>query len=184
VLTVRQHFDYYYYPFDVQELKIKLKIVDTNITNCEMVEGRHYTHGEHPLAGHVLTPDNVQAELLGTASLWTVRDGLHAVRTEHIVEDGQPLVHTCVIIIQIERNFLVYVVKHLAINILIVLGSIITAQSLSADEHTGDRCAVLLLALLILVTSMYAAGIRTEAVGANLVFDSPEPSVGFTRRIP
>eukprot|EP00966_Prymnesium_polylepis_P299476 6920516-Prymnesium_polylepis.1 len=37
---------------------------------------------------------------------------------------------------------------------LIVLGSIVTAQSLSQEDHTGDRCAVLFLAMLILVTSM------------------------------
>jgi len=150
-----QHFNYYYYPFDVQQLKLTIQVADANITNCEMREGAGMTDGSYPLAGQGLTPDNVQAKLLGTdGSLWTVRDGLHSVRTEHLIDNGQPVVDTCVIIIDIERNYIVYFLKYLALNMLIVLGSIVTAQSLSQEDHTGDRCAVLFLAMLILVTSM------------------------------
>jgi hypothetical protein len=45
----------------------------------------------------------------------------------------------------------------MAMTIVIVLGSILTAQALHAEENTGDRCAVLFIAFLILVTSMQAA---------------------------
>ena len=152
---VVQHFDYYYYPFDVQQIKITLKMEGTNITNCEMLEGVGMKDSSYPLAKMGLTPDNVQAALLGEdGSLWSVRGGLHSVKVERPLKNGQPVVDSCSVIIDIERNYIVYTVKHLTLNMLLVLGSIVTAQSLSADENTGDRCAVLFLALLILFTAM------------------------------
>eukprot|EP00966_Prymnesium_polylepis_P180390 4177332-Prymnesium_polylepis.1 len=57
-IPVRQHFNYYYYPFDVQQLKLTIQVADANITNCEMREGAGMTDGSYPLAGQGLTPDN------------------------------------------------------------------------------------------------------------------------------
>ena len=44
--------------------------------------------------------------------------------------------------------------RYMLTTIIVVLGSISTAESLYADDLTGDRCAVLFIAFLILVTSM------------------------------
>ena len=44
---------------------------------------------------------------------------------------------------QLQRNYLVYCIKYMAMTMIIVLGSILTAQALHAEENTGDRCAVL-----------------------------------------
>ena len=56
--------------------------------------------------------------------------------------------------VHIRRNPLVYFIKGVLLTIAVVLGSLLTAGYLHPEEHIGDRCAVLFIAFLILITNM------------------------------
>eukprot|EP00966_Prymnesium_polylepis_P224309 5188766-Prymnesium_polylepis.2 len=144
-----------------------------------------------------LTSDTVEESLLGDkgTTIWLLNPsyGVHSVSTNYDSAADGTSSDVCVIKIQLQRNYIVYLVKYAAIRtpsralvscdvgcglvayrptgsvytcphaavcrfmfmtVIVVMGSILTAQSLDLDDHVGDRCAVLFIAFLILVTSM------------------------------
>mmetsp|Transcript_14315 Transcript_14315/g.42586 ORF Transcript_14315/g.42586 Transcript_14315/m.42586 type:complete len:269 (+) Transcript_14315:224-1030(+) len=69
-------------------------------------------------------------------------------------DEGNPKLHTCKVEVYIRRNPMVYFTKGVLLTIAVVLGSLLTAGYLHPEEHIGDRCAVLFIAFLILITNM------------------------------
>jgi len=156
-----QFFDFYYYPFDTQTMTLKLTVEGTNITNCRNSETEGLLDSHYPLANMGLTMANAARKLLGDGATtsWKLdpAKGINAIVADHGVvsdEDSSIAWDVCVISIYIRRNYVVFLVKYLMITILVVMGAILTAQSLYAEDLTGDRCAILYIAFLILVTNM------------------------------
>lgn len=157
-IIVTQKFNYFYYPFDTQIFQIALKVDGSNITNCED-SGNGLLDQAYPLANMALTLADVQEKLLGAegTSIWRLdpTKGAHAVTSAHPVgANGNPALDVCEVKIYLRRNYVVYLTKYMMMTVMVVIGSILTANSLYAEDHTGDRCAVLFIAFLILVTSM------------------------------
>jgi hypothetical protein len=138
-----------------------LTVEGTNITNCRNSETEGLLDSHYPLANMGLTMANAARKLLGDGATtsWKLdpAKGINAIVADHGVvsdEDSSIAWDVCVISIYIRRNYVVYLVKYLMITILVVMGAILTAQSLYAEDLTGDRCAILYIAFLILVTNM------------------------------
>eukprot|EP00966_Prymnesium_polylepis_P328113 7383925-Prymnesium_polylepis.1 len=78
-------------------------------------------------------------------------------------DEGNPKLHTCKVELYIRRNPMVYFIKGVLLTIAVVLGSLLTAGYLHPEEHIGDRCAVLFIAFLILITNSTPLGFKPRS---------------------
>jgi hypothetical protein len=70
------------------------------------------------------------------------------------------------VVVKIDRNYFVFLFKSIFVTVLVVYGCIF-ALKLHPEEHTGDRCAQLLVAILIVITQFQAdlgLGTLTELI--------------------
>ena len=138
---------FFYYPFDNQTIVMKLEVAGAEVTNCN--------GGHQVLIEMGLTEENKNELLLPATKEWVLQGNLdESVIFEHEVVDGVPDLSSCTMHIKIKRNYLVFLFKGMLTTIIVVIGSLVTALYMHPEEHIGDRCSVLFIAFLILVTNM------------------------------
>lgn len=151
VQITQAQFDYYYYPFDNQSVIVEFGVTGASVTNCE---------GTSLFTSMGLTESNKNEKLLPGTAAWVVHGNLErAIEAFHPWREdqrsGESFVDfsSCRVVIHIERNPLVFIVKSLLITIIVVFFSLLTVFFMSFDLM-GDRFAVLFIAFLIIVTNM------------------------------
>ena len=146
--VVQTHFDFYFYPFDQQILKLRFQ-----------VEGAHlYTCSNATALQDMLPMDQIaimENKLLPLTREWLLAGSpTSSLKMHHPTVDGEVKYDMCDFELQISRSFLVFFVKSMITTLVVVGGSLITALFMHPDELAGDRCAVLFIAFLILVYNM------------------------------
>ena len=66
--------------------------------------------------------------------------------------DSEPILERCTVEVHIRRNWAVYFVKNVCMLVFVTYGGLM-ALMMQADEMMGDRCAWLVVAVLIVVTA-------------------------------
>ena len=102
-----------------------------------------------------LDEDNAEELLLPSTMTWMLDGSLdEAVSMSHPIEPltGEPIRSRCNVAIKIRRNWVVYFVKQICMSLLVSTGGLL-ALLMQPSEMLGDRCAQLLVAILIIVTS-------------------------------
>lgn len=144
-----QPFIYKNYPFDVQVINISFSLDSADLYTC---------HGHDALVGMGIDQDNAEQLLLpatGTWNLYPKNNINESVKLMHpLGADGEPDRSRCVLSITVLRNSMIYVVKRLVTDVLVVFGGLLCGLWLVPDEMMGDRLAAILVALLIVVTSL------------------------------
>ena len=94
--------------------------------------------------------------LLPATGEWQLDGDLEdAISFDHAMDaTGVAMLNTCKMALRVKRKPNVYFVKGIVLTVAVVLGSLLTAGYLHPEEHIGDRCAVLFIAFLILVTML------------------------------
>ena len=124
-------FEYSFYPFDNQTMRLTLTVANAHLTTCR---------GREPFAAMELTDENKDAMLLPRTREWFVDGDLEsAIRAYHPLTRGvggrtRPDLSSCVIEIRIARNSLVFIVKSLLITIFVVFASIFTVMYMHPQE--------------------------------------------------
>ena len=138
---------YFHYPFDNQTIVMKLQVAGASLMNCN--------GGYQVLAEMGLTEENKNELLLPSTKEWTLQGTLsESVSFRHEVVNGVPDLSTCTMRINVTRNSQVFLFKAILTTILVVIGSLFTALYMHPEDYVGDRCAVLFISFLILVTNM------------------------------
>ena len=101
------------------------------------------------LNGMGLTEANAASKLLPSTLEWSLQ---HALADSVELRNPNGDVSKCELLIHVKRNAMVFVVKQIAISILVVLCGL-CALFLHAGDHTGDRVALILVSALICTTS-------------------------------
>jgi len=166
VQLLQPQFDYYKYPFDKQVITWTMDVAGNNgdpvhVYDCsgggrssEVTRGMklnetHFRDGKEVSLDEMLLPATGEWQLDG--------DLEDAISFHHETDGtGTPLLNTCTMKIRIRRNPIVYFIKGVVLTVAVVLGSLLTAGYLHPEEHIGDRCAVLFIAFLILITMLQA----------------------------
>ena len=149
-LDLVQKFDFYYYPFDTQTLKVIFEVEEGHIYTCQNQTAIS------PLLPFANTTD-MKEKLLPFTDAWQIaRETHNSVQLNHPVdpETGEVQYDKCELRVIIKRNYIVFLVKNMVLTILVVAGSLITALWMHPEELVGDRFAVLFIGFLILVTNM------------------------------
>jgi len=143
-------FDFFYYPFDTQVLRVTLQVDNAYIFTCDSITAIQIMEGFNR------SLESMESMLLPFTGEWKFVNGqVKSVRMMHNLNpDGTPQYDTCNFELTIGRVWLVYFVKTMLTTIVVVIGSVYTALFLHPEDHLGDRAAVLFIAFLILVTNM------------------------------
>mgnify|MGYP006108191513 CR=1 FL=1 len=149
-IELLQPWVYTSYPFDVQVINISFHLDAADLYTC---------HDHDALAAMGVTAGNAQELLLPATGTWKLypKDDFDAsVQLRHpLGDDGAtPDKSRCVLSIRVQRNYMIYVVKRLVTDVLVVFGGLLCGLWLVPDEMMGDRLAAILVALLIVVTSL------------------------------
>ena len=148
-LEILQSFLYYDYPFDHHTIKMTFELEDAHIFTCQ---------GLDALETMGLTDSNAQELLLPNTKTWfldgKLDGGNGSVSLSHPMVDGVKQLHRCTLSIKVRRNYMIYCVKRLVTDILVVLGGLLCGLWLVPTDVLGDRIAAILVAMLIVVTSL------------------------------
>lgn len=121
-----------------------------------VVEADLYTcRGQDALLSMGLTDANAGELLLPGTGTWKLDGTLEeAVTLGHLTDDeGNDYIDTCVLKIHIRRNWEVYFVKQIMTMLLVTAGGLL-ALLMHPGDMLGDRCAQLLVAVLIVITTL------------------------------
>ena len=148
VETVQSRFDFFFYPFDAQVLRFRFVVEEAHIFTCD---GEDIFHPMLPMERAV----DLEDRLLPFTKEWKLAKGRQfSARLFHPTEDGAKRWDKCDLELVISRNYITFLIKSMVTTIVVVFGSMLTALLLHPEENMGDRCAVLFIAFLILVTNM------------------------------
>jgi len=166
---LQPHFQFFYFPFDVQEIKLALEVPGVYLHGC------NGTGATSPaLASLGLTEENKADLLLPPTKEWVFFQPLEdAIFLRHLTDKdtGALMPSTCEMSIRVRRNPTVFMFRSVGTTIIIVFGSIITAMLMHPEEFTGDREAVLFIAFLISVTNLQTADIGLGSINSLLWID-------------
>ena len=140
-------FTYRDFPFDRQTIELRLTVADADLYTC--------TERDAFLAMG-LTDHNVQEKLLPSSGQWRVDGSLASALTLHHPLDsdsGEVDRSSCVVQLRLRRDWFVFFFKQICTVLLVTSGGLL-ALLMNPDELLGDRCAQLLVAVLILVTTL------------------------------
>ena len=145
-------FDFFYYPFDTQVLRVTFQVEGSYIFTCDSTTAIEAMEG----IGIGESIESLESALLPFTGEWTLANGrVRSVQMTHNLNaDGTPQYDTCSLELIIGRSWTVFVVKSMFTTIVVVIGAVYTALFLHPEEHLGDRAGVLFIGFLILVTNM------------------------------
>jgi hypothetical protein len=161
-MDLLQQYEYKLYPFDRQTIKITFYLPDTNLYTCQGTQGLALMGLES------MSHADAQSALLPATKTWLL-DGSElgadwgkrqleegeVVSLAHPTDaDGAPILSACTLSIKIQREFMTYVIKRLITDILVVFMGLFCGLWLHPEEMMGDRLAAILVAMLIVVTSL------------------------------
>lgn len=133
---------YTWYPFDSHNISLTLGASDVYFYNCA------------DALANMGMPKNDDLGLLSAALL--VQAGEWSVVRVTMGDDKRG---NCALNVEIKRNLLIFFVKDLLVSILVMYGGLISMH-LSSTEYIADRLALIITAMLILVTNMQARNHR------------------------
>ncbi|KOO30825.1 hypothetical protein Ctob_016325, partial [Chrysochromulina tobinii] len=164
---LQSHHNFFYYPFDQQELRVTVEVIGGWLYGCVR------TGADSPvLAALGLTEENKDTTLLPPTAEWYLNGPLsQTVRVAHPFEYGVEQVGKCEITMIADRDPVVFIFRALVTTIIIVFGSLLTAIFMHAEEHSGDRAAVLYIAFLISLTNMATTDLGLGKVSQLLWYD-------------
>ena len=164
---LQSHHIYFFYPFDQQELRVTVEVAGAWLYGCVG------TGADSPvLAAMGLTEENKDIVLLPPTAEWYLDGPLsETVRVAHPFENGVEKVHRCEVVMLANRNPTVFIFRALVTTIIVVFGSLLTAIFMHAEEHSGDRAAVLYIAFLISLTNMATTNLGLGKVSTLLWYD-------------
>ena len=144
---ILQGFRYYNFPFDKHMITATYIVEGADLFTCQ---------GRDGLAIMGLTEDNAQNKLLPSTGTWFLDGPLEtAVKLSHPVSalTGEPKREMCTLEIKIKRNWLIYFVKQICTMLLVTAGGLL-ALLMQPGELLGDRCAQILVSILIIITTL------------------------------
>ena len=144
---ILQGFKYTDFPFDRHTIRIEIVVDGVDLFTCR---------NRDALAIMGLDETNAEELLLPATGTWKIDGSLEeAVNLTHPISalTGMELKEHCVVEIKIRRNWIVYFVKQ-TFTILLVTAAGLVALLMQPGELLGDRCAQLLVAVLIIITSL------------------------------
>ena len=146
--VMQSHFDFYFYPFDSQIMKVRFFVTGAHIYTCT---NRTAMRSMLPL-DDVAT---VEHKMLPFTAQWKLAsDAEKSLTMKHPIVDGVMRYDMCDLELKISRSFMVFFVKSMITSLVVVGGSLFVALFMHPEELAGDRCQVLLIAFLILVYNM------------------------------
>ena len=130
---------YHYFPFDRHNLSFVISIPTSNMsTTCAYV-----------LDAMGLNDETARSAVLPSTQEWIFMESYtKSVKRFNPGDD----VTKCEVLFLVKRNGFVFIVKQLAISVLVVFSGLL-ALYLHVGDHTGDRTALILVAALICTTS-------------------------------
>jgi hypothetical protein len=126
-----------FFPFDVQEFRFTLVVGKARIWNCAALMA-------DPNRPNVQTQD-----FLPSTGEWSAQ-GITAKHPED--ETGTPDFSRCEVIIEARRNAMIFILKQILPSVIVVYAGL-CALYISAADHTGDRVALILVSVLILMVN-------------------------------
>jgi hypothetical protein len=164
---LQSHHNYFFYPFDQQELRVTVEVTGAWLYGCVG------TGADSPvLAAMGITEENKDTMLLPPTAEWYLNGPLsQTVRVAHPFKEGVEQVDKCEITMIADRNPTVFIFRSLVTTIIVVFGSLLTAIFMHAEEHSGDRAAVLYIAFLISLTNMATTDLGLGKVSTLLWYD-------------
>jgi len=148
-LRIKQEFEYFKYPFDLQDISVKVQWQGVNLVNVEKLLGHKSTDGSGsdmdflPSTGEWLPESDSWVKVGNQEAELEVAGGKSVVKV--VMEDG------ATITFKVRRNPIVFLIKKLAMGVAIVSGGLL-ALWLHPVEYAGDRSAWLIVAVLIVMT--------------------------------
>jgi len=152
--VLQKRFDFFYYPFDTQKLRIRFAVQGANLFTCDMTDSTESNLAVlRPLFPLNLTSEG-EAKLLPFTRQWLLAGSpKQAITLQHPVVDGNIRYDMCDLQVIIKRNSISFLVKALFVTILTVFVSMVTAANLHPEDQMGDRFAVLFIAFLVLAVN-------------------------------
>ena len=144
---ILQGFKYTDFPFDRHTIRIEIVVNGVDLFTCR---------NRDALAIMGIDETNAEELLLPATGTWLIDGNFEeAVNMTHPVDalTGMAKREHCVIEIKIRRNWIVYFVKQ-TFTVLLVTAAGLVALLMQPSELLGDRCAQLLVAVLIIITSL------------------------------
>ena len=143
---ILQPFRYNDFPFDRQTIVIEIVIDGADLYTCR-------AHDALAIMG--LTTENAPTALLPNTGTWILEGGLDAITLRHPTDEftGEPVRERCLVEIKIQRDWAVFFVKQIATMLLVTAGGLM-ALFMQPGDLFGDRCAQIVVSVLIVLTSM------------------------------
>lgn len=144
---ILEGFTYDDFPFDRHTIFAEFVVKGADLFTCK---------GRDGLAIMGLTDANAQLKLLPTTATWVLDGTLNeTVSLQHPIDPftGEMLRSTCRIEIHIRRNWGVYFIKQICTMLLCTAGGL-SALMMQPGELLGDRCALIVVAVLITLTAI------------------------------
>ena len=150
--VMQPQFRYFEYPFDKQTIIWEINVPGADLTNCEG-NGETSTVLSATSGFSAATAEEL---ILPRTKEWQLDGALtESITFAHGADDnGNADRSKCVMSIKVYRTATVYLVKGIFNTIILVLGSLLTTLFLHPEDMIGDRCNVLFIAFLILITNM------------------------------
>ena len=120
-----------FFPFDVQTFRFTVSIGKARLVNCE----------------NILSDTSIEGAqaILPTTGEWV------AINMSTGIADPKT-VGTCKVEVRARRNSLIFILKQIVPSIIVVYAGL-CALFLTASDHTGDRVALILVSILILMVN-------------------------------
>ena len=142
-----QGFRYDDFPFDKQVVTTSLQVSGADLFTCREQDA---------FMAMGLTDENAESKLLPSTGTWKLDGSLaEALTLEHPIDSvsGEEDLESCVVKLHIRRNWAVFFTKQILTMLLVTAGGLM-ALLMHHGELIGDRCAQLLVAVLIIITAL------------------------------
>ena len=140
-------FRYDDFPFDKQVVQTSVHVKGADLFTCREQDA---------FLAMGLTSENAESKLLPATGTWLLDGSLaDALTLEHPIDSvsGEEDRETCTVKIHIRRNWNVFFTKQICTMLLVTAGGLM-ALLMHHGELIGDRCAQLLVAVLIIITAL------------------------------
>ena len=128
------------FPFDSHVISLAARVPSANLYSCpELLKGMQLENA-----------DDWKSVLYPNSGEWVLSGGSDAITVAHPADGG---VSSCVLEVKINRQAKVFIVKSLSIGLLLCLGGML-AMYMHPAQHTGDRCAQILVAGLTVMFNL------------------------------
>ena len=128
------------FPFDSHVISLAARVPSANLYSCpELLKDMQLEN-----------PDDWKSILYPNSGEWVLSGGSDAITVAHPADGG---VSSCVLEVKIIRQAKVFIVKSLSIGLLLCLGGMLSMYMHPA-QHTGDRCAQILVAGLTVMFNL------------------------------